>query len=226
MRMSHITYPVKGNPFVSSAPSYKHFKVIEHTPTKLSYRILTRTHDIPYCDTFGVEEQWDLSSPKADSKCAIIKCQIGPNWYKSTMMKGIILKTQKAETISNTQNWFEKVKERGHLFVEKKRPAKADTKKKKGKQGKYETSDKLHKKKEKAAQPAPVPVQVTYEQPKKKERPARPPAESNFEMVQNFGLDIWEGLYDTYESEPVKFILGCTLFLVLWCMWRLGSIQN
>jgi hypothetical protein len=56
MRMSHITYPVKGNPFVSSAPSYKHFKVIEHTPTKLSYRILTRTHDIPYCDTFGVEE--------------------------------------------------------------------------------------------------------------------------------------------------------------------------
>ena len=146
VRMSHITYPVKGNPFVSSAPSYKHFKVIEHTPTKLSYRILTRTHDIPYCDTFGVEEQWDVTSPRPDSKCCIIKCQIGPNWYKSTMMKGMILKSQTTETNRVTQVWADQVKARGHLFIEKKKPVK---KGKKGKASKYETSDKLHKKREK-----------------------------------------------------------------------------
>ena len=56
LRMSHIIYPVKGNMFLSEAPSYKYFKMIEHTPTRMSFRIVTKTHDIPYCDTFAVEE--------------------------------------------------------------------------------------------------------------------------------------------------------------------------
>jgi hypothetical protein len=55
-RMSHMIYPVKGNPFLKEAPSRKYFYVVEDTPTKKSWRILTRTHDIPYCDTFAVEE--------------------------------------------------------------------------------------------------------------------------------------------------------------------------
>ena len=52
------TFKVVGKPFVSKAPTARHFKLIEFSPTKIVFRVLNKTFDIPYCDTFGLEEEW------------------------------------------------------------------------------------------------------------------------------------------------------------------------
>jgi len=58
VRELNVEVQVKGNPFVKSSPTIKNFKIIERTPTKIHMRVLNRVHSVPYCDCFGVEEDW------------------------------------------------------------------------------------------------------------------------------------------------------------------------
>ena len=91
VRVMNVSFQVKGNPFVKEAPTIKNFKLIEHTPEKLVMRVLNKSHGVPYCDTFGVEEEWFIVSPPgANVKCSTIRITVGAIWYKSTMMKSMI----------------------------------------------------------------------------------------------------------------------------------------
>ena len=81
-----------------------------------------------------------MASPSANSKCCILRSSSGPNWFKSTMMKGMISGNVKKETEKNMIIWCDIVRKR-HGFVEKKRERAASIggKKKKGKKN-YESS--------------------------------------------------------------------------------------
>lgn len=37
--------------------------LITNTPTTVEFRVFTVTKDIPYSDTFNVEEHWIITSP-------------------------------------------------------------------------------------------------------------------------------------------------------------------
>ena len=92
--------------FVKEAPTKKHMMIIEHTPTKLLMRICNRTSDVPYCDTFGVEEEWYLASTSnPNSKSAVLRISMTPVWYKGTMMKSMILGNIKKEAQVNWEAW-------------------------------------------------------------------------------------------------------------------------
>jgi hypothetical protein len=58
---------VVGKPFVSKAPTQRNFKIVEFTPTRIVMRVLNKTFDVPYCDTFGVEEEWFIGMPSETS---------------------------------------------------------------------------------------------------------------------------------------------------------------
>ena len=58
VREMNVEFVVKGNPFVKSSPTVKHFKIIERSSTKIVMRVLNRCHSIPYADCFGIEEEW------------------------------------------------------------------------------------------------------------------------------------------------------------------------
>ena len=92
--------------FCSCAPTKKHMKIVEHTPTKLLMRICNRTTEVPYCDTFGVEEEWYVASTgNPNSKSAVLRITMTPVWYKSTMMKSMILGNIKKDSLVVWEAW-------------------------------------------------------------------------------------------------------------------------
>jgi hypothetical protein len=52
-------------------------------------RISNKTSDVPYCDTFSVEEEWYIAS-LPNTKCSIMRITMALVWHKSTMMKSMI----------------------------------------------------------------------------------------------------------------------------------------
>jgi len=68
--------------FVKVAPTTNYFKLLEHSPTRLVIRFLNRTSDIPYCNTFGVEQEWYVASPPGRNvKCAVFRMSFQIIWY-------------------------------------------------------------------------------------------------------------------------------------------------
>jgi len=59
------------------------------TETKLLFRVYNKTSDVPYCDSFCVEEEWYIASLPS-TKCSVLRITMGIIWYKSTLMKGMI----------------------------------------------------------------------------------------------------------------------------------------
>ena len=76
--------------FVKSAPTIKTYRIVEWSATYIRISCINRTRDIPYCDTFDVEDVVTVHSMKPESKCCIVQIGIGFNWHKSTMMKSMI----------------------------------------------------------------------------------------------------------------------------------------
>ena len=119
---------VKGNAFVKEAPTTRKFHLIEKSDTKVHWIVINSTSDIPYCDTFHIEEEWMVVSPDPSSQAKIQSCAVrvsfGMVWHKSTMMKGVITRSSESESKANYQQWMEMmVRDKKNLFVEKKRPA-------------------------------------------------------------------------------------------------------
>lgn len=54
--------PVKGIPMISEADVIKHFMVLEHLPTMLRLKVITRTSGVPNGDKVQTLEQWDFIS--------------------------------------------------------------------------------------------------------------------------------------------------------------------
>jgi hypothetical protein len=85
--------------FVKVAPTTKYYKLIEKTPNKILMKTLIRTNDIPYCTTFGVEEEWFLASPTTEhAKCSVFRMSFTIIWYQSTLMKSVIKSNTEPET--------------------------------------------------------------------------------------------------------------------------------
>ena len=71
------------------APTFKTMMLIEQTPDLIKIRVITRNKDVPYCDTFGIEEDWFIMS-KPKTKCCVVRMTVVTKWFKSTMMKSLI----------------------------------------------------------------------------------------------------------------------------------------
>ena len=116
--------------FVKIAPTTKYIKLMLNTPTKIVLKMLSRTHDIPYCGTFGVEEEWVIASPDTDNaKCSILRMSFNIIWYQSTLMKSVIKSNTEPETKKVMNQQVEEILNRnGHKFVEKIPKPKAERK--------------------------------------------------------------------------------------------------
>lgn len=73
------------------------FNLCQSSDTKVVLRSLNKTTDVPYCDSFAVEEEWWLMSLPG-TKCCAFRLTMGIIWYKSTMMKSIITSNTVAES--------------------------------------------------------------------------------------------------------------------------------
>lgn len=96
---------IKNNAFVKQAPTTKTFFLCEQTETNLLLRVTNKTTDVPYCDSFCVEEEWFLASLPG-AKCCVLRITMGLVWYKSTMMKSII----QSNTVSESAKAWEMFK--------------------------------------------------------------------------------------------------------------------
>ena len=113
-------YQIKNNPFVKVAPTVKNIKLIARTPDHLHIRQLNRNHDVPYCDNFGVEEDWQIMSLPG-THCSAFRLTQQIVWYKSTMMKSVIKSNTEAES-KNVWTAYQAWVLKSHAFKERKRP--------------------------------------------------------------------------------------------------------
>ena len=107
--------------FVKAAPTIKTYRVVEYGPSNIKIICINRTRDIPYCDTFDVEERITISSLKPTSRCCIVKVGICLNWHKSTMMKSMIRSATEKESKSMNEDYQALLKQ--FPFVEQRKPA-------------------------------------------------------------------------------------------------------
>ena len=119
---SVLVYGFQGKPFISVAPTERSFKLIENGPSKIVFRVLNRARDIPYCDTFGVDEEWYLASPSATAKCCVVRVSSVCNFYKFSIMKSVIRNGAESDTAVFLQALVKHMSGMGLDFVEKKRP--------------------------------------------------------------------------------------------------------
>ena len=123
-------FQIKNSTFIKVAPTQKYMKLLERTPEIIRMKVLTKNTGVPYCETFGLEEDWYVVS-KPKTKCCIVRLTSGIKWYKSTMMKGMIKSSSEAGTKEfwdHYQKWLVEEKKMG--FVEIKRPSTPKDKKK------------------------------------------------------------------------------------------------
>jgi len=82
---------------VKEVPTTKSFKLIENTGNKITVKVLNTTTNVPYCDSFGVEEEWLIVSLPG-TKCCVLRASFCLRWYKWTVMKGMITSNTDSET--------------------------------------------------------------------------------------------------------------------------------
>jgi hypothetical protein len=104
---------IKGNPFVKEAPTTKIFKLIENSENKIVLKVLNKTTDVPYCDSFAVEEELLIASLPA-TKCCVFRVSYCIRWYKSTMMKGMIKSNTDAESEKSANAYKQWIIDNGH----------------------------------------------------------------------------------------------------------------
>lgn len=93
---------IKGNPFVSVAPTTRYMKIIDKTENRLLMRITTKNKDIPYCDCFEVEEEYLVASAQSSINSCVLQVTMTVNFLSWTMMKSII----SSSTLSESKNFW------------------------------------------------------------------------------------------------------------------------
>ena len=53
---------VKNNPFVKKSPTLRTLRIVERSETKIVMRATSKSRDVPYSDSFYVEEEWFVTS--------------------------------------------------------------------------------------------------------------------------------------------------------------------
>lgn len=51
--------------FVKESNTTKYFKLVERDDTKIVFRVLNKCINVPYCDSFAVEEEWYFATPSS-----------------------------------------------------------------------------------------------------------------------------------------------------------------
>ena len=65
-------------------------RVVEKTDSKIVMRVMTKCIQVPYCDTFNVEEEFVFASINPKSNCGIVRVTTNVIFYKSTLFKSKI----------------------------------------------------------------------------------------------------------------------------------------
>jgi len=100
--------------------------MIVNSPTYIKIVCENRTSDIPYCDSFFVEDIMEIRSAHPTSQCCVVRIGIGITWLKRTMMKSMITKsTITACTEANVK--YADLITSSYPFVEKIRPPRPPT---------------------------------------------------------------------------------------------------
>jgi hypothetical protein len=115
-----VIYTVKST-FVKAAPTLRTFMLLEKSEERIIFRVLNKSRDVPYCDTFGVEEEFYVASPPG-AKCCVVRCSHTINWYKSTMMKSIVRSSAESEGKSGVESVFKMFGDTCGPFEEKIKP--------------------------------------------------------------------------------------------------------
>jgi len=106
---------IKGNPFVKEAPTTKYIKLVESSDLKVVMRVLNKTTDVPYCDSFAVEEEYIIAGIP-NSKSCIFRVTFTLKWLKWTMMKAIITSNTESETPKAYDAMKTWIQANGHWF--------------------------------------------------------------------------------------------------------------
>jgi VAD1 Analog of StAR-related lipid transfer domain len=64
--------------------------MVDHTDLKLHLISLAKVRDVPYCDSFSVEEEILVLAPSPTAPCSIMRITTHIIWHKSTMFKSKI----------------------------------------------------------------------------------------------------------------------------------------
>lgn len=107
---------IKNNPFVKKSPTLRTFRIIERSETKIVMRVTSKSRDVPYCDSFYVEEEWYIASlPEGVSSC-VLRVSYNIIFVKSTLMRSVISSTAKSEANAYWVGWNAMIKEKGLEF--------------------------------------------------------------------------------------------------------------
>jgi len=107
---------VKNNPFVKKSPTLRTFRIIERSETKILMRITSKSRDVPYCDSFYIEEEWYVASTSDSTNSCVLRVSYNAVFVKYTIMKSIISSTAASEAKSYWAGWNAMIKEKGVEF--------------------------------------------------------------------------------------------------------------
>ena len=66
-----VDIQVKDNIFVKVSPTAKTLFLLESADLKLHFKILSKCTDVPFADTFSIEEDWLCLAPLQTSPCIV-----------------------------------------------------------------------------------------------------------------------------------------------------------
>lgn len=223
VRKVYAKVQMKGNPFVKEAPTTKNYFLIEKSDTRLHVVVRVRTTDVPYCDSFCVEEEWQLESPSPSSQPVIRSCVVRVSFrvkfYKSTMMKGTITKSANSESEAVMKEYNDKMyTKRGIIFQERKKPKPATKGPKIGHM--VESSKKMQKEAARKRLPSQEKIVTIEAEPEKKV-----PDEFQEKMLY-YAQEAVALVVDAWQADRTTFLLVVCLFMLFVMNWRIGSLQG
>lgn len=92
---------------------------MEYGPTKIVFRIINKTRDVPYADTYGIEEEWYLASPSTEAQACVLQVSFACNFYKFSMVEGLIRNEAEKDTMTALTAFKKHLTSKGLDFAEK-----------------------------------------------------------------------------------------------------------
>ena len=63
-RKMFVDVHVKDNPLIKTAPTTKHFFLLEKSEKRIHFMCRNRTANVPYSDCYSVQEEWIIERPE------------------------------------------------------------------------------------------------------------------------------------------------------------------
>ncbi|CDW77375.1 UNKNOWN [Stylonychia lemnae] len=107
--------PVKGVPFLNSTRHQKHFKLTQKSGNLILLDMQNKSLDVPYADSFQIDEKWQIISDKSTTYKCLLRVQINIVFVKSTLFKGRIISRTIEGMKENIEHWIRIAKDLGYL---------------------------------------------------------------------------------------------------------------